>query len=443
MALMFYSDLDIGRTDARTLDALNTVLMEVVRESLASAQGRSSRPVESFRPSLGSQCGAAEELALQMIQRVRHAQVQLLDRNAYLRYLCSSCLLRGHSACRAGNRSAVKRARHLLLEPKVAHSGLWAAQPLPTASRVVERLQAMAAVVEDAPASDEEARRRRGAFVDDLRSAANSWRKRGLADSAVDVDAEEPMQFYWAVTIALCKAIGEEEERTDIRHSPVNFIAEVLLTLAEQIQSPLAPPAREALMAALVARNAAIEGDSVAVDDFSRSWLGLSKPEQWRESVEMALLGNWVDALGAHLGDDSEVMDLLLRHSHSEHRHLQPLWERKVRGRRLRLLDDPVAEGVALRDIITDHCRPEDELFFSELEDARVLAVLRSLKPSEAAVAAVYGSSRVTWTQAAEQAGEGDPAAFGERVRKKLKRLGSRHLVRSAPAVGTDTGVAR
>ena len=123
---------------------------------------------------------------------------------------------------------------------------------------------------------------------------------------------------------------------------------------------------------------------------------------------------------------DAEVLALLNRHTEVEHQRLQPIWAHKVSGRQLRLLDDPVAEGVALRDVITDNSRPEDFALRSVLEDRRILAVLRSLSPAEAAVVAAYGSSPMTWTQAAVEAGVANPEAFGERVRRKVKRLGRR-----------------
>ncbi|MBB4987311.1 hypothetical protein GGE06_008283 [Streptomyces sp. SFB5A] len=61
--------------------------------------------------------------------------------------------------------------------------------------------------------------------------------------------------------------------------------------------------------------------------------------------------------------------------------------------------------------------------------------MLRCLSPGERAVAEVYAASRMTWSQAAETAGADDPAAFGERVRTKLKRLGRRRQARAAAAV--------
>ncbi|MGA5900235.1 hypothetical protein [Streptomyces venetus] len=71
-----------------------------------------------------------------------------------------------------------------------------------------------------------------------------------------------------------------------------SVIGSMLLLLAEGEAQAASPPLRSALLAALTARNAAIEGDAATVDAFSDEWLGLSHPQKWREAVEMALLGN-------------------------------------------------------------------------------------------------------------------------------------------------------
>ncbi|MFJ3858891.1 hypothetical protein ACIPRL_21905 [Streptomyces sp. NPDC090085] len=231
------------------------------------------------------------------------------------------------------------------------------------------------------------------------------------------------------------KANLDAEER-DAQHSSVNFIAMVLIRLAEAIRMVQALPAtREALIAALIARNAAIEGDSVTVDAFSRDWLGLADAEGWRTAVENALLGEWVHHLGSGMLHDPTLRNLLYRHTCIEHKHLQPLWERRVSGRRLRLLHDPVGDGLELADVAIDHRRPEDALLLGELEDSRLITVLRGLTPQEVEVATAWASDPgATWAEAAAMLRHGDPEAFGERVRRKLKRLGARQTERAAAA---------
>nr|BEK63609.1 hypothetical protein KPHV_08360 [Kitasatospora purpeofusca] len=190
----------------------------------------------------------------------------------------------------------------------------------------------------------------------------------------------------------------------------------------------------QALYAALAARNAAIEGDTATVDEFARTWLDLTRPERWREAVEGALLGEWVQALGTGTVNDAYVTDLLQRHTDTEHRHLRPLWQRKVRGKRTALLGEPVGTDLTVSDLLADHRSPESETLFTELADSRLLAVLRGLAADEQALARAWGSSGETWNQTALDAGL--PAELGERVRRKLKRLGRQHAERTLAAAG-------
>ncbi|MGW0964101.1 hypothetical protein ACWD4K_35040 [Streptomyces gelaticus] len=240
-----------------------------------------------------------------------------------------------------------------------------------------------------------------------------------------------------------CHATGCRFSRRtleDVRHSPVQFIAMVLIRLAEAVRLMRNLPAtREVLTAALVARNAAVEGDTETVDAFSRDWLGLTDPQGWRSAVENALLGEWVHHLGRGVLRDPQLRDLLNQHTRIEHRNLQPLWERRVRGRRVRLLQDLIADGLTLADTVADNRRPEDALLRRELDDSRLAAVFRGLTQQEAEVAAAWAADpKSTWLQAAAALGHREPASFGERVRRKLKRLGAVQVERAAA-----TGVAR
>lgn len=283
-------------------------------------------------------------------------------------------------------------------------------QARPAASRVFERLYRLARQLRHpVPGADAEATL---ALVRHLYEMARMWRERGLFDQIVNVDEEREGLFIQHVMGAVMRR-GTRAD-TDARHSPVNFIAAVLHTLAQQLCGPEAFAAREAVMAALMARNSCIEGDTAAVDEFSRTWLRLSRPQRWRAAVEMALLGDWVDALGQNAGGDAEIMELLHRHTEREHRCLQPLWERKPGGRRVRMLEDSVAPGVSVRDVITDHRRPEDGPLLGEVEDPRILAVFAHLAPAERAAAIAYSTQRMTWTQAAALSGAADSDAFGK-----------------------------
>ncbi|MEV6002160.1 hypothetical protein AB0M25_23520 [Streptomyces griseomycini] len=433
MALMCYSNLDDDdHGGTTTLDALHSSLENWVFDLLIRTQHRASRLPVHGAPQAKGRTPRAVTHALQTIQLIRYAQEQLLDRNAYLRYLCPDCPRDEPTRCPVRNRSRrTRRDVHESLhavptEPAPLYGETWLLQVRPAASKVFERLCLMAKHRRASARSSAE-ETSSAAFVTHLYEMARTWRNRGLADSAVDVDETSDSRFVRDVMFALMNTKDDRMETTDARHSPVNFIAAILRTFAEQLSGTQAPVAREAVMAALAARNSAIEGDSAAVNEFSRTWLGISNPEQWRAAVEMALLGDWVDVLGQRLSKDPEIMELLSRHTDREHLYLQPLWHRQARGRPVRLLEDPVAAGVSLRDVITDHRRPEDHLMRSEVTDPRLDAVLAHLMPAERAVAMTYATQRVTWTQAAAEGGAKDPHAFGERVRRKLKRLGMCH----------------
>ncbi len=442
MAMLCYSDLEDD--DRVGVSALHAALESWVLRLLVDTQDRTTRPPARFASPIEACPPEDKALALRTIRFLRCAQEQLMDRNAHLRYLCPDCPRDGQARCPAVNRpsprgKAVHEAVYAVrIEPVPVQRGTWLAQARPAASRVLERLRRMATqLTEPVPGAGEEAARR--AVVRHLYEMARMWRAQGLPDHAANVEQEQDGAFAQEVMGALLQR-GEDRD-TDARHSPVNFVAAVLHTLAQQLSGPEAFTTREAVLAALVARNACIEGDTAAVDEFARAWLNLGRPQAWRAAVEMALLGDWVEALGRHLSSDAEIMELLHRHTEREHRCLQPLWERKSGGRTVRLLEDPVASGVLLRDVVTDDRRPEDGLLHGEVEDSRILAVFADLAPAERAVAMTYGTQRMTWAQAAALGGADDPDAFGNRVRRKLRRLGLRHrdaagLSASVPAAG-------
>ncbi|MFJ8969991.1 hypothetical protein ACIRJ3_37695 [Streptomyces anulatus] len=436
MAMLCYSDLEDD--DRVAVSALHTALEGWVLRLLADTQDRSARQPAPFTPPTETGSHEAKSTALRTIHFLSYAQDALLDRNVHLRYLCQECRPGGGKMlCQAPKRpSAARRAMHeavyaVRIEPRAVQRGAWLEQARPAGPRVFQRLLRMAKqLTESTYRSVGETARR--VAVRRTYELAHMWRERCLPDHAVNINQEQDHEFIWDVRDVL-RYKESQHLNIDAKHSPVNFVAAVLRTLAEQLSGPQTFTTREAVMAALVARNACIEGDTAAVDEFSRTWLHLGHPQAWREAVEMALLGDWVGALGRHLRRDAEIMELLHRHTQREHRSLQPLWERKSGGRTVRLLEAPVASGVSLRDVIADGGRPEDGLLRGEMEDPRVLAVLADLAPSEKAVAMAYSTQRMTWSQAAALGGAGDPDAFGNRVRRKLRRLGLRHRTASSP----------
>ncbi|WP_055616344.1 hypothetical protein [Streptomyces phaeochromogenes] len=73
--------------------------------------------------------------------------------------------------------------------------------------------------------------------------------------------------------------------------------------------------------------------------------------------------------------------------------------------------------------------------------DERLNRVLQALTPDEQQVAYAYAyayvyayteGERTTWMEAAASAGTADPVAFGERVRRKTKRMAAEQRRRTA-----------
>ncbi|WDN56026.1 hypothetical protein [Streptomyces clavuligerus] len=206
---------------------------------------------------------------------------------------------------------------------------------------------------------------------------------------------------------------------------PVRF-REKGLSLALRRTSATPPGPRPALLAAMGAREAAIEGRDAQVDAFAVTHLGIpaARAAQWREAVSTALCTDWAEALDVP-GEDcgQAVLGLIRRETLAGHRRLQPVWTRRTGGHRIHLLDKPVGTGV-LADLIPGGRAPDEEALRHVLADPRVTAVLARLCGDESSVARIWSVSGETWRQAAIDAGL--PPAYGERVRRKLKRLGAK-----------------
>ncbi|MFJ9002570.1 hypothetical protein ACIRG8_29980 [Streptomyces sp. NPDC102359] len=67
--------------------------------------------------------------------------------------------------------------------------------------------------------------------------------------------------------------------------------------------------------------------------------------------------------------------------------------------------------------------------------EEEVERVLAKLSPAERKVADCYAADRLTWKQAALEAGQ--QPDMGERVRRKIKRLGNEDRRRRNPAPGS------
>ncbi|MER5504194.1 hypothetical protein ABT052_02580 [Streptomyces sp. NPDC002766] len=211
--------------------------------------------------------------------------------------------------------------------------------------------------------------------------------------------------------------------------------ADWLLLLVQCWQRFPTPPVRSALLAALIARNAAIDGDVGQVDDFARTWLGLRRPAAWREAVEIALLGNWVEELTQGVASDSVLAQLLHRQARIEHRHLQPLWEHRVRNKHIVLLSQEIGASLTVEDLLIDRHTPETQALHGEPISDPIASVFRGLSEIEVEIAFQRAYSGDTWAAAA--IAKGMPAAYGERVRSKLRRLGEKYTARRASANAT------
>jgi hypothetical protein len=190
--------------------------------------------------------------------------------------------------------------------------------------------------------------------------------------------------------------------------------------------------ARSGYLSAMAARYAAVHGKMEPVAEFIATWLGHKKPtKELVEAVAAALLdADW------ETSPDDTLQVIRSRAAH--HRRAQrPAWETQLRGRRLALLSEPLpgsdAEGAetTVADLLTDRSTPE-QLYLRDAFSPRVEALLKKLKPEEREVALAYAHGGGFWKDAAAQAGAEDPAKVGERVRKKLKRIGDEDTRRRA-----------
>ncbi|MGW5527942.1 hypothetical protein [Streptomyces xanthochromogenes] len=240
----------------------------------------------------------------------------------------------------------------------------------------------------------------------------------------------------------------------------------------ETVDAKPSPPealaeAREARLAAraVEARNEAALGNSELIEKFMAVDLGLWRGARWQEPVTTALLGDWASTLYTHGTIRRGALSQLMREVRATHRQLTPLWRRRCAGERLLSLDVPVLEnGLTLADLVAGGPDPADILTGMVPDDPRVLAVLEQMFTIERAVALAWSRSATSsWTEAAatvfaltsQAYVHGDAEALGERVRRKLKRLGRHHARHSqggeetsrfpaaqSPAVGRADGCA-
>ncbi|MEV5879967.1 hypothetical protein AB0L75_38310 [Streptomyces sp. NPDC052101] len=164
---------------------------------------------------------------------------------------------------------------------------------------------------------------------------------------------------------------------------------------------------------------------SPAVDDFlAANVLVVPRSERWREAVSTALIGSWCDPLWQTGQLSSTALGALKAEARVVHRQLVPLWRRRTRHGRVLSLDASLGDGLSLYDLVATDvdllARTADGVF----EDERLNRVLHGLTENERQTVFAYAEGEgTTWTEAAVYASATDPEAFGERVRRKAKRL--------------------
>ncbi|WP_411146199.1 hypothetical protein [Streptomyces sp. x-80] len=192
------------------------------------------------------------------------------------------------------------------------------------------------------------------------------------------------------------------------------------------------------LMAALEARADALQNRQDKVENFATRVLGVNRSTRWSEAVSTALMGDWTRSLDERGCLQPEVLGQLRAEAHTIHRQLVPLWRRRVRRSRLLLLDAPLGDGLCLYDLVADRANLSDARLGTAIHDDRLLRIVQHLTSEERLVViALAAGDGTTWTEAAAHAGASDPVAFGERVRRKTRRLAARTEERRAAARAT------
>ncbi|MDT0488168.1 hypothetical protein [Streptomyces doebereineriae] len=169
------------------------------------------------------------------------------------------------------------------------------------------------------------------------------------------------------------------------------------------------------------------------MDEFAAKVLVVPSGPRWREAMSTALLGDWSDPLVQTGCLHDTAVGALRAEARSLHKALTPLWRRGTRHGRVLSLDAKMGDGLSFYDLIAADIDLLARVTGGVLEDDRLNRVLRGLNPAERATVFVYAEGGgTTWAEAAAAAGAADPDAFGERVRRKVKRLAAEQARRTA-----------
>ncbi|MEU9397658.1 hypothetical protein AB0D86_47785 [Streptomyces sp. NPDC048324] len=152
--------------------------------------------------------------------------------------------------------------------------------------------------------------------------------------------------------------------------------------------------------------------------------LALPYGPQWGEAISTTLLGTWCDPLTATGHLPATTVGALRAEARTRHRQAVPLWRRRTRHGRVLSLDADLGNGLSLHDLVAADVHHLAHTTGCVFDDERLNSVLRGLALAEQRVVLAYAEGEgTTWTEAAAAAGAPDPEGFGERVRRKAKRL--------------------
>jgi len=184
--------------------------------------------------------------------------------------------------------------------------------------------------------------------------------------------------------------------------------------------------ASRAIRAALDARDRVVHDDPTdsreAVAGYVSKWLGLRPTPAIVEAAGNALLQAPLEP------DDTAPERDVIQRLHSEivrqRRAWRPIGETQLGGRRVDSLQRTLNPAADTTTIVADTVAIEDlHTVHGGWDDDRLTRVLNMLRPDERHVALAYAhDGGTTWSGAARACGLPDP--FGERVRRKLLRLG-------------------
>ncbi|MFE6892015.1 hypothetical protein [Streptomyces sp. NPDC057694] len=135
-------------------------------------------------------------------------------------------------------------------------------------------------------------------------------------------------------------------------------------------------------------------------------------------------------------------MGALKAEARQVHRQLVPLWRRGTRHGRVLSLDAELGDNLSLYDLVADDVDYLAHTAGGVFQDDRLNRVLRDMNPAERQVVFAYAEGEgTTWTEAAVHAGALDAEAFGERVRRKAKRLAAEQARRAAATASGGDGL--